>query len=362
MHKKLGNDVLVVTGTIVDRAGMDKYVKPSGRYFMKNSIEIIRLPPLKLPYFMQKKLHIHRHVYKTLVDEKPDLIFIHEVNSLSILQVKKYVKKNPKVRVMIDNHNDYFNSGRNELSMNILHKGLYRWICKQIYPLVEVFWGTLPIRSEFLHQVYGVSYDKIRFLPMGIDDTDIPYGDKQEIKKHIRNLLNIEKDDFVVITGGKIDEEKRILELVRAVKKLPDKIKLIIFGKPTNRFQMVFNEECANSKQIIYVGWIDSKNVYKYFFSADLACFPGGHSVLWEQAVACGIPAVFRKRKGMDHVDIGGNCTFIDNADVNTIENSIMSLYNNTKCYEKMKAVAEKNGRPIFSYLEIARKSINDRN
>ena len=50
-------------------------------------VDIIRLQPVKIPYFIENKLHIHRNVFNTLKKVKPDLIFIHEVNSLSLLQI-----------------------------------------------------------------------------------------------------------------------------------------------------------------------------------------------------------------------------------------------------------------------------------
>ena len=175
MQKKLGHDVVVITGTIIDRAGMERYEVAPGKYTMNNGVDIIRLQPVKIPYFIENKLHIHRNVFNTLKKVKPDLIFIHEVNSLSLLQIIKYAKLTPAVRIMVDNHNDYFNSGRNWLSYHVLHKGIYKYLCSRINPYVEIFWGTLPIRCEFLNHVYGVPEEKIQFLPMGIDDTKIYY-------------------------------------------------------------------------------------------------------------------------------------------------------------------------------------------
>ena len=358
MQKKLGHDVVVITGTIIDRAGMERYEVAPGKYTMNNGVDIIRLQPVKIPYFIENKLHIHRNVFNTLKKVKPDLIFIHEVNSLSLLQIIKYAKLTPAVRIMVDNHNDYFNSGRNWLSYHVLHKGIYKYLCSRINPYVEIFWGTLPIRCEFLNHVYGVPEEKIQFLPMGIDDTNIPYNEREKIRNEIRDKLNINEDDFVIITGGKIDSDKKIVELIDALKDMPIHVKLIVFGKPAANFVETYKKACINSIHVLNVGWVKSDLIYRYFFASDIACFPGGHSVLWEQAVACGIPGIFKYRRGMNHIDIGGNCLWMENADVETIRNNISKVYYDHNLYIEMKIAAESKGRNKFSYLEIAKKTI----
>lgn len=106
-------------------------------------------------------------------------------------------------------------------------------------------------------------------------------------------------------------------------------------------------------------GFLENKRINELFLTADLGVFPGGHSVLWEQAVGCGLPCVFQYRKGMPHVDVGGNCRFITDSNVETIAEEIENVLNNSLLYDNMLKVARTEGIQCFSYRKIAQESID---
>jgi hypothetical protein len=136
-----------------------------------------------------------------------------------------------------------------------------------------------------------------------------------------------------------------------------DNLKIIVFGKPTIDMYEEIMSKCGN-KNVIYVDWIAPKDLHKYFFAADLPFFPGTHSVLWEEAVGFGLPCVFYKWEGIQHLDIGGNCLFIDDLSVENIKSTIESLTNNRLLFNQLKAKAEALGPDFFSYSNIAKKAI----
>ena len=132
---------------------------------------------------------------------------------------------------------------------------------------------------------------------------------------------------------------------------------LIIFGNYNDEMEKVckpmFNERVTN------IGWLNSNDVYPYFLAADLAVFPGTHSVLWEQACAAGLPAIFKDWDGgMNHVDVGGNSILLKDVTADIIKDTILNILENKNVYSKMKDIAETTGRKTFSYIEIAKKSI----
>ena len=59
----------------------------------------------------------------------------------------------------------------------------------QINKYASVFYGVLPIRCDFIKDMYGISADKIELLAMGADDELLEIG-KKKIQK-IRRILNI---------------------------------------------------------------------------------------------------------------------------------------------------------------------------
>ena len=251
------------------------------------------------------------------------------------------------------------NSAKNWLSKNILHKIVYKWCTKKIEPFVIKFWGVTPSRQKFLIDFYHVDAKKVGLLVMGIDDSIINFNDLKNSRKKIREKLNIKKDDFLIISGGKIVRRKNIHLLMQAIKDLNKfNIKLIIFGSVSNDIKSEI-DELSSSTNIFNLGWKDTDEIYKLLYAADLAVFPGAHSVLWEQAVGLGLPAIFKRWEGYQHVDIGGNCIFLDEVTKEEIKKSILTLYNDGKLFESMKKVAKERGTDEFSYSKIAQRSID---
>jgi len=325
-------------------------------YFNENNVKVIRLECIAGNFnYPFKKFD---GLLEALEKESPDILFIHGVQFVDLKVIIKYLKKHPDVKVYADNHCDYINSASNWLSKNILHKIIWRRLAKKIEPYVSKFYGVLPARVDFLKDAYKLPKEKLDLLVMGADDEDVEKAKKPEIRNGIRNKYGIKDDDFLIISGGKIDSNKpQTLDLMKAMENIDDNIKLMVFGSVTPSLKEEFNKLLPN-KNIIYIGWIPSTEVYKYFAAADLGVFPGIHSVLWEQAIGVGLPCVFRKMKSVDHVDLDGNCILLENPDVEALKNCINKIHNDKELYKKMKKTSEEKGMKEFSYRDIARRSI----
>lgn len=364
MHKAHGHDVMILasTETYIDNQKLG-YLKPSS-YFTKDNIPIIRLPYKKyLPHPLVKKLRLYVGIVKAIENFKPDIIFLHDCQFLSITKITNYVKKNPQVMVFVDSHTDFINSARSWISKNILHRFIYRYCAKNIEPYVLKFYGTLPVRNDFLINVYNIDPRKVELLPFGADDSLFDWNDKTCIRKKIRDQLNISEKDFVIITGGKIDIRKNIHLLLQAIneikneKSTPD-IKVILFGKPNTDLKETI-DKYTSDPDIFHMEWLPSNEIFNYFFAADLAVFPGTHSVLWEEAVGLGLPCIFQKWLGIQHLDLGGNCLFLNEGkNIEEIKESIVNLINNPSMFNEMVRIAESEGPKRFSYSQIAKHAL----
>ena len=73
---------------------------------------------------------------------------------------------------------------------------------------------------------------KCALLVMGADDHEVARACTTENRNRVRNKLGIDKNDFVLTTGGKIDKWKsQTLLLMSAVRKINVAgLKLLIFG------------------------------------------------------------------------------------------------------------------------------------
>jgi len=247
--------------------------------------------------------------------------------------------------------------------MNILHRLIYGYCAQVILPYTRKFYGTLPQRIDFYRDVYRIPADKLSLLEMGADDKYIDFSRKNAIRQTIRKKYNIDETAVTLISGGKIEPGKNILSLIEAFKLLKadpniDRdLNLIIFGTPIDELREQF-ESSTKADGFVIAGWINPEDVYDLYFSADMAVFPGTHSVLWEQAIGCGLPCVFKRWDGIEHVDIGGNCVLLDECDTNSLKNCLTHLLTDTDSYKQLKYKAEKLGPGHFSYKEIAKKAI----
>lgn len=357
-HKKLGYEVSVITSQYIynNNGELDKDKRRV--YLNEYGIKTIRLKS-KLFSSVNSKFKRFEGVYEALKKENPDILFIHGVQFLDIKEIVKYLKSNSKVKVFIDNHADFTNSATNWLSKNLLHKIIWKKVAHLIEPFTYKFYGVLPARVDFLHEVYKLPINKIELLLMGADDEKVKEARKKSIRDEIRIQYNIKNGDFLIISGGKIDQAKRqILHLMESVKQIDkENVKLIVFGSVIEALEKEL-KYLADGEKIQYIGWIDSDKCYKLFAAADLGVFPGRHSVLWEQAIGTGLPCIFKYWSGTTHVDVGGNCEFLYEGSIDEIKSKLSSIIDNKTLYLKMKDVAENKGMSKFSYYGIAEKSI----
>lgn len=359
-HLKLGYEVEIVasTETFVDKTNLG-YIKPS-QYINEDGIKVTRLPYSRfLPHFLMKKIRSYRGLYSLLDELKPDILFIHDLQFFDVFKVKKYMKKNCEVIAISDCHTDFSNSARGFISKYILHKGIYKYYVKSIEKFISKFYGVLPARVDFLVDVYKVNKEKVSLLVMGAEDEKVALALKNKDNPEYKARLGISDDDFVVVTGGKIDYHKRqIFELAEAVLKLNIKnLKLIIFGSIHDQFKEKMIELTKNDS-IKYIGWVDTQESYNLFAIAKIAIFPGRHSVYWEQAAGTGTPLMVLRWPGTEHVNTDNNCIFLEKGDNEEIYKEILDLYNSKSSLKTLKDNALK-AMPNFSYKEIARRALD---
>ncbi len=359
---KAGHQVtLIITTQENSSDGTFKEIEPCD-YISPDGFRVIRLKRKRKNRLLKKIYNILclYDIYDLLISVQPDFIMVHGLGSFSSLQVRKYVKKYaPMCTVIADNHEDYNNSG--VLSRNRFKHNALKWLWKQLNSVMNRYYkkvyGVSPKRVEIIHTVFGFPAEKTDLLPAGADNDMIDFENRQAIREKIRSEHGILENDFLIVTGGKIDEKKNIDHVMDAISRINrDDVKLIVFGNCTESFRSRI-ESLAEHRCIRYIGWISAKDTYKYFLSADLVVFPGLHSVMWEQACASKVPCLFHRLDGFNHVDVGGNCAFLDDITPESIAESIKALAF-TDSYYEMKTIALSSKTDIFLYSEIAAKSL----
>lgn len=356
-HRKMGYEVTVLTSEwVYDNQGVLVKSKKN-EYFLEDGTRIVRIK-IKGKDEFSRRFKRYSSLYDNLCNENPDILFVHGCQFLDIHVIAKYAKKNKGIKVYVDNHADFSNSASGFISRHILHGIIWKHCAYCIEPYTHKFYGVMPARVDFLKEVYNLPSNKIELLVMGADDELVEETINSNIKEKIREKHSITDEDFLIVTGGKIDMAKQqTLLLMEAVNRIANpKVKLLVFGSVVPELQEKIKK--LSSDYCHYIGWIDSKETYKYFAAADLVVFPGRHSVFWEQVAGMGIPMLCKHWNGTNHVDCGGNVEFLHEDTIKEIEDKIGSIIYDRR-YLRMKEIAVKASWK-FRYSSIAKQSIQD--
>lgn len=355
-----GHEVSVITTDHCYTEGVWGICRTESDYKNAYGVHVIRLPfAYQLPYNINRQIGRFEGTQETLEKLQPEIIFVHNIQFQDIRKIVSYKKKHPGVKIYVDNHSDFSNSARNWFTRNTLYRFWWKPCAKKMEPYAEVFFGVMPSRVAFLENIYGISPAKTDLLVMGADDESVVHAANPKIQAAVREKYGIMPEDFLIVTGGKIDAFKtQTLLLAKTVQEISrENLKLLIFGSVEEELKERLFALC-DGKKVQYIGWAKGEQSYEYFASADLVVFPGRHSVYWEQVVAQGIPMFCKYWDGTTHVNIGGNVEFLMEDSVKEIKEKLTALLEDPEKYRRMKKIAESDKRKEFSYKIISRKAI----
>ena len=354
-HRLLGLETTVITSHRIRVQGGSFSRDERDKYINEDGVKIVRLKSIR-DSFVGGRLRRFPGLIQTLENESPDILFIHDCQFLDLNKVVRYIRGNPSIRVYMDSHTDSSNSGKNVPS-RLLHRLVWRHLYKNVEPFLSKVWCTLPARYDFYKTVYDAMPEKLDILVMGADDAEVLRANKPMVRRSVRERFGFELNDFVVVTGGKIDYGKcQVIDLMDAISALDENVKLLIFGPVSSELKNDVDSRLIKGR-IAYVPWANSHEAYDFFSSADAVCFPGGHSVYWEQAVALSKPLIVKRRVGFEHVNTDNNVVFYMEDSAESIKQAIMEVindYNESRSLWGNAALA--SGK--FLYSDIAKKSI----
>ncbi len=354
-QKKLGHDVIVVTSDRRPFYANDKNPRIVGTgTFYDNDIRIERIP---IKWEFKNRFVVFKDLMDVLKRENPDYIFHHGLTTPSLIITAKYKREHPNIFLAADNHADYFNNGKLWVWRFIYYKIYWKHRLTGNVNDVDVVFSTTPNRAIFAEQELNILPSKHKLLYLGAD-TDNNHFDSNW-RKQIRNHYDLKESDFVIITAGKIDKDKKVDEIILSLKEIDESnLKLIIVGSIEKDYEKELDRLIGNDKRVVKVGWVESNELFKYFSASDVAIFPGGHSTLWEQAISCELPVIFRYWEGVDYLLLNENGFFLFSHNQKELTQYLRTLLHNRELREKMKTGAKKERDGILSYDEIAKQSL----
>lgn len=282
-----------------------------------------------LPFLNFIKKHFKKENYDiVIIENRPEFV--------------SHIRKFTKGKIFLHLHNDAY--------ANNSHR--YQNVVNECEGIIVV---SKYIKSNIL-KVYGMQEDKVSVIHNGIDIERFSKNKYRNLYNQIREKYKIPQNAFVLCFAGRIQQEKGVLELVQAFKKVSkDKNMYLLiigsswFGKNnTNAYvQTVINEANDCKNKIIFTGYISNEEVAQIESIADIAVLPS----MWDdplplvviEAMASGLPVITTNLGGIPEMCTTqtGIIVDVDEKIVDNIASAIRSLF----CDEKLRVSMANSGQ-----------------
>ena len=342
-YAKHGHEVTVITSTF--ESVFDYYAdrhdnSVPARTYRHGGAKIIKL---RYRYNLLNRLRAFTRIDRILEEEAPDLIFVHDI-MLNMPECVRYVQRHPGCRMIMDYHADYSNSGKNALSLKVLHGVCRKWFLDQARPYISKIFPIVPASATFLHEVYKIPVSDMEILPLGADTDLVSAVRSNSSRRALRVSLGIADDQIVIFTGGKLAPAKKtglLLEAAVLLQRFP--LHIVVVGEASEEhagYQEELQRLSATNPRVHMVGWLGREDIYNHLDMADLAVFPASQSILWQQAIAIGLPLIVGNTGHQDisYLNLYDNIIILEKTEiqVNKLADAIESVISDPKRMHEM--------------------------
>lgn len=254
---------------------------------LDNGLRLIRIDyDYVLSEGLSKKIIKVKKLSEILNDIKPDTILYHGIGGYSLKYIVEYKQLHPEVIIYADCHASFDNSSRNVLS-KLFNKYFHGHYIKKALPSLEKILYVGDESKLYLQQMYKISDEMLEWFPLG--GNIVPYSFKKEKRQLLISQYDLREDSIIFSHSGKINKEKRTLELVSAFKAVPDiRFRLFIIGSIEEEIRNDFENMIKDDKRIKYVGWKSGSELQDFLLASDLYCQPGTVSATLQNALCAG--------------------------------------------------------------------------
>lgn len=174
-----GHEVTVLTGLPNYPSGTipKEYRRGRNRRQRRNGVDIVRAPliargknPLRLALNYHSFAWAATRASRSLEDDF-DVVFVHEISPVTMVEPAAAYKKRcgaPLLVYCCDLWPESLKTILGERGKPIV--GLYRKVSKRLYDAADLIAVQSTAFPEYLHEVHGIPYDKMTYLPQFADD------------------------------------------------------------------------------------------------------------------------------------------------------------------------------------------------
>jgi len=286
-HVASGHDVLIIASTeTLSDDGTLTYTN-SADYISLEGARVLRIPYSRFfPEVIMRKLRMHPGVRRLLNSFNPDSILFHGTCGWELFTVASYVKANPHVLFYVDSHEDQYNSGRNWLSKELLHKQYYARILRYTLPKIRKVLCYSSESMNFVESTYGISRDRLELFPLG--GRPIPNDEYLSRRTSTRKKYNIACDQTLIVQSGKLSPSKKIIDSIAAFScNSRSHLRFFIVGLVDDRIEQEFFAGVEGDARIRFLGWRSFNDLTDILCAADIYLQPGTQSVTMQHSLCC---------------------------------------------------------------------------
>lgn len=280
----------------------------------------------------------------------------------------KFLKKVDFDKIILENHTLLFFVMKWNKNY-IKYDGRYYYHCHNIVPskyglerIINKTRGVISVsnfRNEYAKRFFAKDASDCCVVLNCCNKVVCRTVDKKEVAS-LKRKYSLENKK-VILFVGRIDRDKGIKELIDAFNSLKnDEYALLIVGSPmfaiksSNSYEKMISREIRNNPNIRVTGYVDHKELYKYYSLCDLVAVPSqiedSAPLVVIEALSCGKPIVATKCGGIpEYVD--DECAVLVNKGrnyVNDLSRSICRILNDDESRERM-ALASKRRSKMYS-------------
>lgn len=350
INKQDGHEVKIIASTEIFLQGQLAYDTPRV-YFNEDGIEVIRVPYRRfLPSFLMKKIRFYPHIYSLIDEFKPEVILFHGAAAGELLTVSNYVRHNGNVKLYVDSHESYNNSGTTWLSLEILHRFFYRLILKYSKQSISSFLCIGTDSIKFMNEVYDIPKEDLEFYPLG--GVILPDNIYIKTRAKARHDLQLDNNELVFFHSGKIDKLKKTIELIKAFSLVDDSsFRLIIAGIFLEDVKEEIENLIEKDNRITFLGWKNPKELESLLCAADVYIQPGSVSATLQNAM-CNRCAIVVNDVEEYIPFVNGNGFFVKD------EKELLEVYKkfhlHPECITIMKENSLKKAKEMLDYEKLA--------
>jgi len=296
-----GHQVDVVTGEL-DKIpdfltvffGRDNIEERDLRCQRETGVRIHRVP--LLGFYSGRAIFRPFQLWRKVVSLKPDVLFLHGEDTLTGIIFILFSRWLPFPMVLDCHMLEMASKNKYREYFRFFYKRLITpIILKRRIPLIRV------VDSDFVEKCLGIPLSHTDLLSLGTD-TD-HFRPNSAVRDSMRTELGIDKDAYVVMYAGKLDEHKGGLFLSAALKErisAPDgrKIHFLIIGNAVGTYGEEVEAGFRTSENVITR--LPTQRYFdlaKYYQSVDLAIFPKQCSLSFFEVQSCGVPVLFEENE-----------------------------------------------------------------